>query len=63
MPKDECAGEGGGKSQLFELNYIYGVFQLQNSKKKTFTRSKNNDFYLSFSNEQKIYNMSSILIL
>ena len=31
MPED---GWGGvGKSQLFKLNYIYGVFQLQNSRK------------------------------
>ena len=60
MPEDGCGG--GWKSQLFKLNYIYGVFQLQNSK-KTFTRFKKSDFYLSFSIEQKFYNMSSILIL
>ena len=40
MPKNGW----GGKSQLFKLNYIYGVFQLQNSKKKTFTRFKKERF-------------------
>ena len=55
MPEDEW----GWKSQLFELNCIYGVFQLQNSKKKLLLDLKKSDFYLSFSIEQKFYNMSS----
>ena len=30
------AGGGNGKSQLFKLKYIYGVFQLQNYQKNFF---------------------------
>ena len=34
--------------QLFKINYVYGVFQLQNSQ-QTLSRSKKNDFTCHFS--------------
>ena len=59
MPKDGL----GGKSQHFRLNYVYGVFQLQNSQKRIL-EVKRTIFTCHFSIEKKVYNiMSSILIL
>ena len=46
MPKDGWGGKGG-KSQLFRLNYVYGVFSYKTHTKKN-SISKKNDFYLSF---------------
>ena len=54
MPKD---GLGGGKSQLFRLNYVYGVFQLQNSQ-KLILEVKRMIFTCHFSIEKKFYKFS-----
>ena len=60
MPKD---GLEGGKSQLFRLNYVYGVFQLQNSQ-RLILEVKRTIFTRHFSIKKKFYNItSSILIL